>query len=282
MPTKPPIFTGILRRCPNLLIFSLIGRRYRRNLHFSLFSVPYTFPTTLKQLDANVHTLTVSSISTLLTHLPHLEILLLSDIREDSPIINYTKTILPHLRILQLIFSNRDEGFIVQFIQSLELPVLSAMCIGAPNDLIPALPKNVSKRLEYLELCFDLNMINTCGAEDFRNLRLLRLHGEHLSSADFRSRLPMKQIVELTWIFPAYLTPGALSTKGVVGRVMDFLLDLAMMPKLHSLILDIGKVTCDRVEKPELEQKWLIAYFEALAASFYQRDVDLWFDQPHL
>jgi hypothetical protein len=170
----------------------------------------------------------------------------------------------------------------VQFIQSLELPVLSAMCIGVPNGLIPALPKNVSKRLEYLELYPYVHMINTWEAEDFRNLRLLRLHGDHLSSADFPSRLPMKQIVEFTWRFRFNLTPGTLSATGVVEQAMKFLLDPSMMPKLHTLILDIGGTTWDRMEKPKREDEGLSAYFEALAASFDQRGVDLWFDRPHL
>jgi hypothetical protein len=140
-------------------------------------------------------------------------------------------------------------------------------------------PKDVSERLEYLGLCFRWNTINTWEAVDFRNLCRLRLHGDHLCSASFRSHLPMKQIIELTRSFPFNLTPKTLST---TEPVMKFLLDPSMMPKLHTLILDIGGTTWDRMEKPTRDDEWLSAYFEALAASFDQRGVDLWFDRPHL
>jgi hypothetical protein len=257
--------------------------RYRCSRLSSLLSEPSILPTSLKQLEASVIVLSVSSMSALLTRLPQLEILLLCDIGDGSSITSYTKTVLPRLRILQLIFSRNNDGFIVQFLQSLELPVLNAMSIAVEYKCpIPALPKSLSERLEYLGFYAKYNEIDAWEAGDFPNLDLLRLHGDQISSASFRSHLPMKQIIELTWRFPLNLTPKTLSTTGVVELAMGFLLDPSMTPKLHTLILDIGEATWDQMEKQNTKGEWLSAYFEALAASFVQRGVDLWFDRPHL
>jgi hypothetical protein len=257
---------GISQCCPNLLIVSTINNRNSPNLSPSLLSNPSILPTTLKQLDAGVITLPTSSISALLTHLPQLEILLLFDIGDDSSLTNHTKIVLPRLRVLQLVFLTRDDRVIVQFIESLELPLLSAMCIGVESKgPIPALPKNVSERLEYLGLCFRYNTINTWEAEDFRNLCRLRLHADHLSSTGFFFHLPMKQIVDLTCRLPLSLTPRAHFTKhGGVELAMNSLLDPSMMPKLRTLCLDLGEATWNRVEEQMRKDEWLITYFELL------------------
>jgi hypothetical protein len=279
---KHALIFGISRCCPNLLIVSAIDNRNLLDPSLSLLSDPSIFPMTLKQLDINVVALSISSISALLTHLPQLEILLLSDIG-DLSITNHTKIVLPRLRILQLVFLTRDDRVIVQLIERLELPLLSAMCIGVESKgPIPALPKNVSERLEDLGFCFCYNTINAWEAVDFRNLCRLRLHGGQLSSTGFCFHLPMKQIVELTCRLPPDLTPGAHFTKeGVVGLAMNSVLDPSMMPKLHTLRLDLGEVTWNRVEKQMREDKRLITYFEALVTSFDQQGIDLWFNQPH-
>jgi hypothetical protein len=72
----------------------------------------HRFYPTLKQLDASVAPLPLCSISALLTHLPHLEILFLSHIRENPPVTNYIKTVLQNLRVLQLVFSMSHSWFI--------------------------------------------------------------------------------------------------------------------------------------------------------------------------
>jgi hypothetical protein len=82
----------------------------------------------------------------------------------------------------------------------------------------------------------------------------------------------MHQIVELTCTFPL----RTVSTKDVVvEQVIDFLFDAPMMPKLQLLILDIGGATWNRVKEHKRGDRLLTPHFEALAASFDQRGVDL-------
>jgi hypothetical protein len=279
---KNAAVTTILRHCPNLLILSVIDSRYSTQFTPILWHPPI-LPRTLKQLDAGVGALSIESIYALLAHLPQLEILALYHIGGTSPLVKCTKTVLPILRILQLVFIPMDSESISQFILSLEVPLLSAMCIGVLEaDQIPTLPKDLSERLDCLEFCIRWNKIDEWEAINFLHLRHLRLMWDHLRLSSFRSCLPMNQIVELTLSF-RFLTPKALYPKrGELEQAMDFLLDLTMVPSLRSLFLDIEEAGWDRVEEQKREDQWLIAYFTALAGPFEQRGVDLWINRPHL
>jgi hypothetical protein len=205
---------------------------------------------------------------------------MLCNIRGTRCLTKSTKTVLPNLRILQLVFSGGEMKVISDFILSLDLPLLISMCIGAVTaGPIPPLPKSLTERLEYLEFCLPLNGIDAWEAENFRNLRRLRLKWDQLCSASFRSRLPMDQIVELTSTFRFVAIPPQ---GEVVEQVMDSLLDPSMTPNLRALILVVEEINWYRVEQQKWRYTWHTAYLESLAASFNQRGVDLWFEWRHL
>jgi hypothetical protein len=283
-PSRQARVAGILKRCPNLRIFSI---------NFSEFTqYPSSFPLLLSdpsillktlQLDAGALSLSMSFILTLLARLSQLVILRLGNIADDAddaPVANYAKIVLPRLHILHLTF-NTDRS-ILQFIRSLELPSLSAMCIGVVVESpISALPKDLSKRLEYLEFCFLDNDISAWEAEDFRNLRALRLHWGTLRSASVRSHLPMNQIVELISTFPHLEFKTPFTPGEEVEQVINLLLDPTVMPNLRSLTFDDGPINWDQgEERPKLKDEWIAPYIKDLATSFDQRGVDLWFNRP--
>jgi hypothetical protein len=118
-PRKQALVSGILQRCPNLLIFSFIDIKYRGggSLFSFLSSGPSILPMTLKQLDARC--LSMDFILKLLAHLPQLEILILDGITSGVPIFDYPKIVLPRLRILLLTFDMVNGGPNPQFIRSL-------------------------------------------------------------------------------------------------------------------------------------------------------------------
>ena len=272
---KSVMHSQILRRCPNLLILSIIPSQKYLALSKPILSDPSTLTTSLKQLDAIVYCLSASSVLVLLAHLPRLEILFLYGIKSYSRATD-TKIVLPNLRILRLEFHTDDPSSISSFTLSLELPLVSAMCIKVPSECsIPSFPMELSERLEYLQFSIYRNDIDAWEARDFRNLRFLRLPWRYLDLDNFRSRLPMNQIIGLTCDFHLF-EPKSVLMKESFG----FLLDPAMMPKLRSLALIPGAEPCtlNTVLARILGSLWLSAYYEALAASFGQRGVDLWFD----
>jgi hypothetical protein len=224
----------ILRRCPNLLICSFRGHYLHEPQH--LLSYAPIFPTTLKQL--NARGLPIDSISELLAHLPQLEILMLTGIDGTFPHTNSTNIVLPNLRILELSFSIKDSRCVREFIFSLELPLLKAMSIQL--DLMPHIPIHLAERLEYLELSYIHNKTGAWGANEFPNLSRLRIDSDQLHDPDFRSILPLNQIVELTCNIPILMNEyRSIGKYSILGQVIDVLLDISTLPKLRALILDI-------------------------------------------
>jgi hypothetical protein len=157
------------------------------------------------------------------------------------------------------------------------------MCIGMVlMSPIPALPKDLSKRLEYLEFYFRFPNIDAWQAEDFRNLRVLRLHWRSLRSPRVVCLyLPMNQIVELISTFPDLEFKTPFTPGEEVEQVINFLLDPTVMPNLRSFTFEGGPINWDQgEERPKLKDERITAYLEDLATSFDQRGVDLWFNRP--
>jgi hypothetical protein len=83
---------------------------------------------------------------------------MLCDIKGTWSLTKTTKTVLPNLRILKLVFSRGVKKSISDFLLSLDLPLLVSMCIGVVIACpIPILPKNLTEPLEYLEFCLPLD-----------------------------------------------------------------------------------------------------------------------------
>jgi hypothetical protein len=277
------LVSGILQRCPNLLVFSFIDIkfRYEPSLFSFLSSGLSILPMNLKQLDAL--NLSGGLILTLLPCLPQLEILILGAITDGIVSFDHPKIVLPRLRILQLTFNMIEGRPIPQFIRNFELPSLSAMCIGLRFVYpFPALPKDLSKRLEYLDLFSQFPDISAWEAEDFRKLRVLRLDWKSLHSSSLVCpHLPMNQIVELICTFPDLEFKTPFTPGEEVEQIINFLLDPTVMPNLRSLTFEDGPINWDQgEEKPKLRDEWIAAYIEDLATSFDQRGVDLWFNRP--
>jgi hypothetical protein len=96
----------ILRRCPNLLIFSFTDHYHHDQQPSPLLSFAPIFLTTLKQFDSRLgDSLPIGSISELLAHLPRLEVLMLTGIVGTLPYTNFTQIVLPILSRGQPMYS---------------------------------------------------------------------------------------------------------------------------------------------------------------------------------
>jgi hypothetical protein len=155
------------------------------------------------------------------------------------------------------------------------------MCIEVCS--LAHIPKDLAERLEYLELSYVHNRIGGWEANELPKLSRLRLDYRQLHFPNFRSILPLNQIVELTCSIPMVMYDDrCIGEDSILGQVVNILVDTSVLPKLRVLVLNIGQGNWYYVETRQREFQWVSAYFESLAASFNRRGVDLWFEPPHL
>ena len=267
----------VLLHCPNLLIIDIEEVFGHDRLDSMTLSNLTDLSTTIRQLDlTNVPT---NTVFTVLNQLPNLEILSISEIDDDVLGPDWTCppfTVLPNLRILQLLFATYDD-IIEVYMKNLKAPRLTSLSIRTYSYSIPKLPDEMAHHLLYLEFVFPHNWLRGWRADDLPNLRCLQLRWQDLSWDIFRSHLPMKQIVELTCNLPSLNDDNLLRKRPLLDGMIGFTLDPNLMPNLKSFTLDMENMTRKLLSGEEDTGSGLRAWFTSLITAFDQRGVDLYF-----
>ena len=267
----------ILLHCPNLLIIDIEEVFGHDRLDPMELSNLTDLSTTIRQLDI-IHVPT-NTVFTILNQLPNLEILSIGEIDDDVLGPDWTSpplTVLPNLRILQLLFSTYDD-IIEVYMRNLKAPRLTSLSIRTYSYSIPKLPDDMARHLLYLEFVFPHNWLRGWSAGDLPNLRCLQLRWQDLSWDIFRSHLPMKQIVELTCNLPSLNDDNLSRKRPLLDGMVGFTLNPNFMPNLKSFTLDMENKTRNLLSEEGDAGSGLRAWFTGLIIAFDRRGVDLYF-----
>ena len=264
----------IISRCPNMFIFSsLLPCEYYKHKHRR----PWWgqgLPKTIRSFDADVETIPVNDILSLLETLPHLELLHLGNLTKN--LVPRAPVLLNDLRILSIYHTIYDENTKSPPCGSLamQLPSLTTLVTDTPliHPRLP-LPLDALRRVEYCQVCGPSNYLED-HSDYFDNLRNLEILTDSIGSWGWLTYFPLHQLECIT-VNP---TDDAVALWREAFEVDLFMpLDAKAMPNLKRFELVWGTTgiygyyhqgLCRTVDR-----EGFIECFESLVRRFEQRNI---------